>query len=237
MLTADERMSTPRTVLVGALLFAALIVERWTIPAALVPRAELLDPRWTLAAPLVALVVLVLLQRTRGVSFIEMAWVALLTLAAASASLHPPVRALLCGFLPYVVGIAALWSLRASGARREDILVAATAAAVVLGASVLLDARDAFPWRPHGAWPPSGLLVNKNSAAEYLALALPAALVVLRRRWSTRPLLLAPIVAIVLIRCRTAWIGSFAVGACSSRMPWAARPRGARWRRWPASSR
>jgi putative inorganic carbon (HCO3(-)) transporter len=206
-------MSIVRSVVIGALLLATLIAERWTVPRALVPHAELLDPRWTLAAPLIALVIVVLRQRTRGVHLIELGWVALLTMVAASASFHPPLRALMCAFMPYVLGLAVLWAVRAIGASRVEILAAATAAALLLAVSVLLDARDAFPWRPHGGWPPSGLLINKNSSAEYLALALPAALVVLGRRWSTRALLLVPVAAIVVIRCRTAWIGSFAVAA------------------------
>ncbi|HEY2746213.1 MAG TPA: O-antigen ligase family protein [Polyangia bacterium] len=200
------------TVLVALFLVAALVAERWLTPAVVSAHVPALDGRW--AAAVAALVLgglTVIYVRTRQVSLVESAWAAMFLAVAVSAALHPPERAMVCACLPYVLGLAVLWALRAGGATRRDTLVAASAAMLVLALSVVLDARDLWPWRARSAWPPAGLLVNKNFAAEYLTLALPAALVVLGKRPWTRPLLLLPALAIVVIRCRTAWIGALAL--------------------------
>jgi putative inorganic carbon (hco3(-)) transporter len=56
---------------------------------------------------------------------------------------------------------------------------------------------------------PGGLLGNRNFAGEYLALALPAALAVFTRSRRWQWILVAFGGALVLTRCRTAWIAAF----------------------------
>src|SRR5262249_26735772 len=56
--------------------------------------------------------------------------------------------------------------------------------------------------------PPGGLLQNRNFAGEFLGLAVPFALIAVRRRVSTLLVLLG--LALALTRCRTGWIAAIA---------------------------
>lgn len=76
----------------------------------------------------------------------------------------------------------------------------------LVAASVLLDAFGVIVVSPTRR--PSGLLGNRNFAGEYLALALPAALVVFARSRRSLAILVVFGIALALTRCRTAWIAA-----------------------------
>lgn len=81
--------------------------------------------------------------------------------------------------------------------------VVAIAGAIVV-VSVLLDAFGLLVW-----WTtrrPGGVLCNRNFAGEYIALALPAALVAFTRNRRGLIVLVLFGLALALTRCRTAWI-------------------------------
>ncbi len=92
----------------------------------------------------------------------------------------------------------------------EALLTTACAAAVLLAASVLLEAHGVVHLSV-GTRSPGGLLGHRNFAAHLLALALPLLLRGLllsprRLLWSGGVVLV--VAALVLTRCRTAWIGA-----------------------------
>ncbi|HEY5932983.1 MAG TPA: O-antigen ligase family protein, partial [Kofleriaceae bacterium] len=89
-------------------------------------------------------------------------------------------------------GTTVRWMLAITGG-----LVAATVVLDAFGLAVVSAARR-----------PGGLLGNRNFAGEYLALALPAALVVFARSRRSLAILVVFGFALALTRCRTAWIAA-----------------------------
>ncbi len=109
------------------------------------------------------------------------------------------------GMLPYLsLGagfLLARWFVDCTIARWTLAITGA-----VVAASVCLDAFAAIGVSPVRR--PGGLLGNRNFAGEYIALALPAALVAFTRarRWLAMLVLFG--VALALTRCRTAWLAA-----------------------------
>lgn len=195
---------------VGAL--SALLLGACASPGLHVIQAT---PKWLAASTAcVSLAALSVVVRTAHVALVRRADKP--TLAQALA-----VAPLLYGWLAWIqavlttssLAVAECWSLTAlfGGAAitmaiaptREEVRAATTVAAIVIAASVMVDAFGA-PMR-EVAKRPSGLLANRNWSGQWLALALPIVLWFPRRPMERGVLALALGVALIFTRSRTAW--------------------------------
>jgi O-antigen ligase len=139
----------------------------------------------------------------------------------ASAMLNRPPdtswRVVWTAVLPYAQMLLVVLVIRIAAVDREQVLALCTVAALFIAATVLLDAEGVR--FATGSRRPGGILGNRNFAAEYLALALPLCVLTLeagRRKW------LLPLIGLALVigRCRTAWIA----GAISGLTLWLGTP-------------
>jgi O-antigen ligase len=143
--------------------------------------------------------------RLHALSPIELAVTSFVAAACVATLAMPRAPFWVYALLPYLVlGVAFAVARRFVDCSIVRWALAITGA--VVAASVLLDAFAGMGVSPLRR--PGGLLGNRNFAAEYLALALPAALVLFTRSRRWLGLLLIFGVALALTRCRTAWIAA-----------------------------
>jgi O-antigen ligase len=199
------------------------ILAAFAIAAIALSRIVLRSPRELAQAPaavpyvvsgvLAALAARFVIVASRGrlhaLSALELALTSFVAAASIATLVMPRATFWLYALLPYLVlGVTFAVARRFVDCSIVRWTLAITGA--VVAASVLLDAFAGIGTSPLRR--PGGLLGNRNFAAEYLALALPTALVLFTRarRWFV--LLLIFGVALALTRCRTAWIAA----ACAS---------------------
>lgn len=109
----------------------------------------------------------------------------------------------LAALLPYALSVVAFAAARRARMPLDDARLLVLLVGVGVAATVLLESAGLLR---ASAMPPGGILRSRNFAGELLALVLPIALVTTRKR--SAPALLALGGALLLTRCRTAWIAA-----------------------------
>lgn len=187
----------------GAAAITAVAISR------IVLRSERELARVANVVPYVAVGVIVALAArwivARRLRAIELAIVGLVASASIATLALPRATFWAYALLPYIV-LGGTFAIARYFADSSIVRWALAITGAFVAASVLL---DAFAHVGVSAMRrPGGLLGNRNFAGEYLALALPAALVLFTRarRWLFVLLIFG--IALALTRCRTAWIAA-----------------------------